>query len=124
MTRLQGFSGYLAGAGYNKYKNQKVSIRGETFDSTKEYEYYLILKDREKHGEILDLQRQVPIEIQPGFIMPDGKKVRPINYVADFIYTDSKTLERHVIDVKGFRTEVYSLKKKLLAYQGIFIEEV
>lgn len=123
MTRLKGFNGYDPKSP-SKYHNEKITYQGETFDSKKEFEYYLLLKDREKRGEIIDLQRQVPIEIQPGFIMPDGKKIRPITYLADFVYTDAKTLERKVIDVKGFRTEVYNLKKKLLAYQGVFIEEV
>jgi hypothetical protein len=31
---------------------------------------------------------------------------------------------RHVIDVKGYRTAIYALKKKFLAVQGIVIEEV
>lgn len=123
MTRIKGFYGYDPKIP-SKYHNEKITYQGETFDSKKEFEYYLLLKDREKRGEIIDLQRQVPLEIQPGFIMPDGKKIRPITYLADFVYTDAKTLERKVIDVKGFRTEIYNLKKKLLAYQGVFIEEV
>lgn len=123
MTRIKGFYGYDPKSP-SKYHNEKITYQGETFDSKKEFEYYLLLKDREKRGEIKELKRQVTFEIQPGFIMPDGKKIRPITYLADFVYTDAKTLERKVIDVKGFRTEVYNLKKKLLAYQGVFIEEV
>ena len=66
-------------------------------------------------------------EIQPKFYTLDGKLVREVTYVADFQYTDVKTGLRHVIDVKGGKatqTPVYKLKKKLLAYKGIYIEEV
>lgn len=111
-------------AGGSKYKNNKVTYDGEVFDSKKEFEYYLTLKDREKWGEIKHLRRQVEIIIQPSFVTPSGKKERAIKYVADFVFVDAKTMQEHVIDVKGYRTEVYKLKKKLLAYRGIYIEEV
>ena len=113
----------------SKYNNErpeyydprlKEKIR---FDSNKERDYYLILKDREKHGEISGLQRQVPYEIQSEFSLPSGEKVKAIIYKADFVYTD-RNGQLHIVDVKGMRTEVYLLKKKLLAYKGIYIEEV
>lgn len=107
----------------SKYKNEKITYRGETFDSKKEYEYYLILKDREKHGEITELKKQVSIEIQPSFKI-NGETIRAITYKADFVYKDLKDGKTHVVDVKGYKTEVYKLKKKLLAYRGIYIEEV
>lgn len=106
----------------SKYKNEKIMYQGEEFDSKKEFEYYLILKDREKRKEITQLSRQVPFEIQPDFVTPEGKKIRAILYYADFVYYENGIM--HIIDVKGFRTEVYKLKKKLLAYQGYYIEEV
>lgn len=121
MTRIKG--AYPLGKSSSKYKNNKITYRGETFDSKKEFEYYLILKDREKRGEITDLKRQVPIEIQPAFVDRQGNKIREITYKADFYYYDIKGRD-HVVDVKGYKTEVYKLKKKLLAYMGIIIEEV
>ena len=113
----------------SKYHNRKADYRdpktGETitFDSEKERDYYLLLKDRERRGEIYDLQRQVAIEIQKAFTDARGNYYRSITYKADFVYLDNNTI-RHYIDVKGFKTEVYKLKKKLLAYKGIIIEEV
>lgn len=116
-----------------KYHNKKVkyydpdSKQSITFDSIKEYEYYLILKDREKRGEISHLWRQYKIEIQPAFNTPDGERIQAITYKADFTYLDYKDQKIHYIDVKGSPntlTEVYKLKKKLLAYKGIYIEEV
>lgn len=121
----------------SKYHNRKVDYRdpktGETitFDSEKERDYYLLLKDRERKGEISCIERQVEIIIQPAFTDRHGRKFRAIKYLADFTYYDvfgdgyERLLKKkHYVDVKGYRTEVYKLKKKLLAYRGIIIEEV
>jgi len=94
-----------------------------TFDSRRELEYYLILKARLKNGEIDDLRRQVSITIQPAFTFK-GKTIREVTYRADFVYIDKKDGLPHIIDVKGMKTDVYQLKKKLLLYQGYEIEEV
>ena len=113
----------------SKYNNNKPEYYDrelkETlkFDSNKELEYYLVLKDRVKRGEILSLKRQVSFIIQPEFKV-NGKTIRAITYKADFVYKDLTDGAVHIIDVKGCKTEVYKLKKKLLAYRGIFIEEV
>lgn len=122
----------------SKYNNNKPSYYDPdskqtlTFDSNKELEYYLLLKDRQKRGEIYQLQRQVTINIQPRFYTPKGELVKEINYKADFcylvpVYDDNGVFEKyenHIIDVKGYKTDVYKLKKKLLAYKGFYIEEV
>lgn len=114
----------------SKYNNSKPTYYDPdlkeklTFDSNKELSYYLLLKDRVKKGEISDLRRQYTIVIQPPFTDITGTKHRAITYKADFVYLDNKTLKTKLIDVKGFKTEVYKLKKKLLAYKGFIIEEV
>ena len=113
----------------SKYNNEKPTYYDpdlkETikFDSIKERDYYLILKDRLKRGEIFRLQRQFKITIQPPFTTPQGEKIQAITYKADFVYLDSGGVT-HIVDVKGFKTDVYRLKKKLLAYKGFYIEEV
>lgn len=110
----------------SKYNNQKCKFNGLKFDSIKERDYYLLLLDKQKHGAVRDLKRQVKITIQPSFTLPNGKKVREIYYVADFTYIDRRG-GYHIIDVKGgnaTKTAVYKLKKKLLAYNGFYIEEV
>ena len=117
----------------SKYNNNKPSYYDPdlkqklTFDSNKELEYYLLLKDRQKRGEIYDLKRQEPIEIQPAFIDSQGVKYQAIIYKADFTYKEAAfqgNYIKHYIDVKGYKTEIYKLKKKLLAYKGFYIEEV
>lgn len=114
----------------SKYKNDKPTyydpdLREELkFDSNKERDYYLILKDREKRGEIRFLNRQYKIEIQPAFTDSKGNKIRAITYRADFYFYDRIRKSWRIIDVKGFKTDVYKLKYKLLLYKGIEIEEV
>lgn len=114
----------------SKYNNNKPEYYDPElkqlikFDSNKERDYYLILKDRLKRGEIRHLNRQYTIEIQPAFVDKQGNKIRAITYKADFYFYDKILKSWRVIDVKGFKTEVYKLKKKLLAYKDIYIEEV
>ena len=98
----------------NKYKNKKVVYDGITFDSKKEGNHYLALKQMEKLGIIKDLKLQVKFELQPSYKY-NGETIRSINYIADFTYyQDGKYI---VEDVKGIRTKEYKIKKKLLLYK-------
>lgn len=109
----------------NKYKNKKVQYDEMTFDSKKEYSYYLKYKLMEQAGEIHDLKMQVPFTLIETFKLQD-KTYRKTIYKADFTFID-KQGKYHVIDVKSpaTRTQVYQLKKKLMAYKyGIEIEEI
>ena len=56
--------------------------------------------------------RQVTYELMPGYTRVDGKKIRPIRYLADFVIDDTI-----VIDSKGRETEAFKIKKKLFEYQ-------
>ena len=102
----------------NKYKAKKAIVDGIVFDSRKEAKRYIELKKLEEMGSIRNLSLQVQFELIPSFeIVIDGKKRkrRPITYVADFVYyrDDEKVIE----DVKGLRTPVYKIKKKLFEYR-------
>jgi len=107
----------------SKYHNKKVEYNGMKFDSRKEYAYYTKLKLLEQSGEISTLKRQVPFLLLETVKLND-KTYRQTKYIADFTYLD-KNGKLHVIDVKGVKTQVYQLKKKLMAWKyGIEIEEV
>lgn len=108
---------------YSKYNNKKVKYKGIVFDSVKERNYYMYLEGLLQAGEITDLQLQVKYELQPRFKAVNGKTIRPITYIADFVYKnkDGKTV---IVDVKGFRTDVYKLKKKIMLYKGYDIMEI
>ena len=98
----------------NKYKNKKITINNITFDSKKESLRYQQLKLLERARVISNLELQKKYILQDKFEL-NGKKYREISYVADFVYIqDGKTI---VEDTKGFRTEVYKLKKKMFMYK-------
>ena len=49
---------------------------------------------------------------------------RPVTYIADFVYTDADG-QTIVEDTKGFRTDAYIIKRKLLLLMyGIRIKEL
>lgn len=107
-----------------KYHNKKVEYDGYTFDSIREKNYYIKLKLLEKAGKIKELELQKEYELQPSFKL-NNKTSRKITYRADFTYKTTEDDKLHVIDVKGFRTDVYRLKKKLFEYRyEIEIEEI
>jgi hypothetical protein len=104
--------------GWHKYKAVKTEVNGIIFPSKSEAKKYTDLLLEERAGEIaeLELQPEFPIEVA-------GVKI--CVYKADFRYLVTKTNERVVMDVKGMKTPVYRLKKKLVeAIYGIKITEV
>lgn len=100
----------------NKYRAKKTTVDNITFDSRAEAIRYCALKVLFRAGHICNL------EVQPEFNFKlDGKKI--FTYRADFAYFDGD--KRVVEDVKGVKTAVYRLKKKLIESQfKIKISEV
>lgn len=111
--------------GKSKYKAKKTIVDGIRFDSQKEANRYLDLLVLEKAGLIQDLHRQVRFELQPSY-KKKGKTIRAIYYIADFVYYDTFKGQKIVEDTKGYRTEIYKLKKKIFEYKypGMEIKEV
>lgn len=93
---------------YSKYGAKKVSFDGIEFDSTKEARRYQDLVLMQKAGQIRELRRQVPFEVTLN-------GVHICKWIADFVYHEN-TYEcpRVVEDCKGFKTDIYRLKKKLV----------
>jgi len=88
----------------NKYRNVKTTVDGISFASKREADRYSQLKLLERGKKIsgLTLQPRYPMNV-------NGRKV--CVYVGDFFYQ-----ERGIPiceDVKGTRTAVYSIKRKL-----------
>lgn len=122
----------------NKYRNKKVEFQGILFDSKREMQRWLILKDAEAKGVISDLQRQVKFELIPAVTeeyvvhLKTKDKVktrvvqRPITYTADACYI--KDGEFIVEDCKispKVKPDKYILKSKMMfALKGIRIKEV
>ena len=103
----------------NKYKNKKVIIDGHEFDSKKEGNHYLALKQLERFGVIKDLKTQVPY-LLIDTIKYKGKTYPKTKYLADFEYKEVETGKTVVEDVKSEITrkdKVYRIKIKLLLKQ-------
>lgn len=108
---------------YRKYNNKKTVIDGIKFDSKREAARYLELKTLEHAGKISHLERQVQYILVQKEKGPEGKMLRDMKYIADFVYLDANN-HRHIEDVKGVRTDVYKIKKRLMWHiHGIAIEE-
>ncbi|KHD88856.1 MAG: hypothetical protein OM95_06995 [Bdellovibrio sp. ArHS] len=110
---------------FRKYGNRKTTIEDKTFDSRKEAREYLRLKALQERGDIKGLKFQVkfdfPINGRPVRFVDSN---RVMHYVADFEYFDLYG-NRKVVDVKGFKTRDYLIKKALMmAVHNILIEEV
>lgn len=105
----------------NKYKNIPQVTSDGVFDSKKEYERWCVLKLMERAGKISALQRQVEYELIPKQRYK-GKTIRAAHYIADFVYQENG--QTIVEDVKGTKTDLYKLKKKLMLWRyGIMIKE-
>ena len=92
----------------SKYHAIPTEIDGIKFASRKEALRYRQLRLMEQGKAIQDLKMQVAYPL-----IKKSKYGREIKYVADFTYYDNGHLV--VEDVKGVRTPVYKLKKRLMA---------
>lgn len=102
----------------NKYRAKAVVIDGIRFASLKEGTRYNQLKTLLKAGQITDLEIHPMFEIRI-------KDIKICRYYADFMYKEKGSTDLIVEDVKGVKTPVYKLKKKMVeAEYGITIVEV
>ena len=112
----------------NKYGNKKIVMDGEKFDSLKEAGRYQELKLLERTGKIERLERQVSFVLIPTIKDDKGKVIeKKCSYIADFTYWKDIGIGKILVveDVKGKKTEVYKIKKKLMLHvHGIRIKEV
>jgi len=100
-----------------KYRNVKTEYDGMVWDSKKELAYYKKLQLLKKAGEIVSFERQVRYDFE-------FNGVKMGFYKLDFLIKWKSGLVQFV-DVKGMRTPVYQLKKKMMkAFHGIDIFEV
>lgn len=132
----------MLGASKSKYRAIRTTVDGVKFSSKKEAARYGELKLLLKRGDIRELRLQpryvlcaLTIDmadlrnVNAGVVSP--RRVPVCVYVADFEYEESDrgwggvNWTRVVEDTKGFRTDVYKIKKKLFEAQyGIQIREV
>jgi hypothetical protein len=101
-----------------KYGNKRTN----GYASAREAKRAAELKLLEKAGEIVELQEQFKYPL-----IDKDQLGRAISYVADFTYGEKQSdgsLKLVVEDVKGFKTPVYKLKRRMLfAKYGVEIRE-
>lgn len=122
----------------SKYRNTKVSFQGEEFDSKREMQRYLVLKDAESNGIIQNLQKQVKFELIPkieeDIVIHLKRKDKiqrktiqqPIIYRADFVYEKDGVMVVEDVKISDFLLpKEYLLKEKLFRWKyGFKIKRV
>lgn len=90
----------------SKFGNKVTEYKGVKYHSKKEAHYAMMLDALIKRGEVLSWQGQVSFPIVIG-------EAKICTYICDFVveYSDGR---QEVVDVKGFKTDIYRLKKKLV----------
>lgn len=96
----------------NKYKSKITYIDNHRFHSQKEARRYVELKLEQDAGNITDLELQPRYELRAWPQHVEMGPVKLCTYVADFRYVRDGNLI--IEDVKGMRTAMYILKKKLM----------
>lgn len=105
---------------YSKYHNKKTIYNGVSFMSKKEAGYARTL-DALKHAKDPKERVVVYVTQKPFQIELNGIKI--CKYICDFevLYKDGHI---EIVDCKGYKTDIYRLKKKLVEAQyGITIKE-
>lgn len=112
---------------HSKYHAEKTTVDGVTFASKKEARRYQELRLLERAGAVSGIQLQPEF---PLYVWDTVNKTATHigKYVADFRYvlhSPSGLMADVIEDVKGIKTPVYRLKKKMVEAQyGITVREV
>lgn len=123
---------------YNNTKTFRNAAEGAKikFDSKAEAARFDELMARQKAGLIRGLKLQPEYTLQEAFTTTEGERIQAIRYRADFSYEEKvrftneggsmeELWESVVEDVKGKKTDVYNLKKKMMQEKyGVTIREV
>lgn len=110
----------------NKYGAQATTIDGMRFDSKAEAKRYQQLVIMQKAGEISSLETQVSFDLIPAQDI-NGRKEKPVRYLADFRYVRTADGETVVEDVKSAptKTKEFIIKRKLVLWlHKVVIQEV
>lgn len=99
-----------------KYGNRKVVYDGITFDSARERDRWILLKDAESKGIISDLKRQVTFELIPKIVEYSVKRLKTKDKIVQHVVQASITYTCDFSYVKGFQlvTEDCKISPKLI----------
>lgn len=99
----------------SKYKSKKVELDGYVFDSKVESEYYIHLKELKAAGQVIGYKVHPKYLLQEAYVNFENKKIRKIEYEADFEVEYADRVE--VIDIKGKATTDAKLKRKMFMFK-------
>lgn len=108
----------------NKYSARSTRLDGIRFDSRREAKRWAELCLLERAGQIADLRRQVPVDLEGRdgpLLTRTGRRMR---LTVDFVYTDLRTGLTVYEDAKGVPTRDYEVRRAVAAAQGIEVIEV
>ncbi len=112
----------------NKFGAQRITVDGIKFDSKREANRWLELRNLERAGQITDLRRQVVVELQGRdgpLLTRTGRKMR---ITVDFAYVDLRNEATAGLtiyeDAKGKPTRDYEVRRAVAAAQGVEVHEV
>lgn len=113
-----------------KYGNKKVEYQGKLFDSKREMQRLVVLKEAEEKGLISDLRTQVTFELIPAITeeyvehlkTKDKIKIRvlqrAVTYKADFVYIkDGEEIIEDVKISKALIPKEFALKEKIFFWK-------
>ena len=107
---------------YKVSPKEARTYEGIVFDSKWEAETYKLLSTLLPKD--VKIHRQVNFLLQEKFKAPNGKAVREINYLADFVISREEQLQENVIpddafviDSKGHLTDIFKIKNKMFMYK-------
>lgn len=108
----------------NKYRNKKVEVQGVKYDSKKEAKITQEILLLEKAGKVRD------VVLKPKFDFKiEGETIRyasgrPLTYTADVQYFDIEKDKLIVVDIKGFETDVFKIKRALMKHINLIDIEI
>lgn len=95
---------------HHKFGAKRTEVNGRRYDSKKEASYAATLPFRQRSGTLLFWLEQVPLRLPGGIV-----------YRLDFLefHTDGSC---HFVEVKGFETSEWKMKRKLIKESYPWIE--
>lgn len=119
LSREEGMKLLAKGGKPSKYRNKPTVVDGIRFASKREAAFYVELKQREKAGEVYEVQ------LQRRYALTGPTGMLFTTYVCDFAFHDATLGRNRVIDIKGVETEAFKIKRKAMqAILGIEVEVI
>lgn len=107
-----------------KYRSQRETVDGITFDSRREARRWRQLRLMERAGEIRDLERQVVLELEGRDGPLRTRTGKTMRITVDFRYFDVALGLTVWEDAKGMPTRDYEVRRAVAAAQGVQVVEV